>query len=656
MRAKWLPLIALLLAFAARAQEPVAPTEASAGSPRGAYLGPYNVLQSFEAGDRFVSVAGNEDSYRSQVNYGNGLRLLNSSLALYSKDGKNRWLDRLTINAQGLGNDPYEAARLHAESHWYDYDLRWRLSDYFNPGIGFAENLHARDTQRRSQDHDIVIFPRGRFRIIGGYSRYTQAGAALTTNALQGFIDTPLFQDIHRLDNEYRLGFEWVSEGTRISVLRSWERYGEISPASNIAPGEGVRAADANAFLSGEPYHASTAGWRLVAAHEFGKRVSLNGRLTYAGTRGRVYLDESLYGTPAPGQPIYQVAVAGNATRPVTTAALNVILTPIERLTVTNQISYDQTRMSGNSVYGEFNNSTLAFQQLDFQFLGLRRMGDQTDAVFRFSPWLDVTGGYHVNTRVIRSVRSPLPDGTQQTERDEQSNTQHAGIAGLRFHFAKRISLLLDAEKGTNDNPVYPISDKRYHALNGRLQYKTKTLRLAASLRDSYNSNQTELSAFSARARVATAEASWTPREWISVDAAYSKLHLATAGGLAYFINETLITANSSFYLSNLHSGNIWLRLNAGKYATIRLGYSRVQDAGDGRRLPGVGIGPDNGAFTTAQTFPLTYYSPQLQLSAPFGTRLRWNVGWQMYSYSEVFAPIRNYRAQTGYTSLIWSF
>jgi hypothetical protein len=279
--------------------------------------------------------------------------------------------------------------------------------------------------------------------------------------------------------------------------------------------------------------------------------------------------------------------------------------------------------MSGNSVYGELNNSTLAFQQVDFQLLALRRVGNQTDAVFRLLPWLDVTGGYHVGTRTFQSVRSPLPDGTQQTERSEQSNTQNAGIAGLRLRFAKRISLLLDAEKGTNDNPVYPIGDKSYHALNGRLQYKSRTLLLAVSLRDSYNINQAALSAFSARGRVVSAEASWTPREWFSVDGAYSKLHTATAGGLAYFIDENLATGNASLYLSNLHSGNLWLRLNAGKYATVRLGYSHVQDASDGRQAANAG----SGAFVEAQTFPLTYSSPQFQLSVPLGTRIRWNAG-----------------------------
>ena len=651
-----LPITALLLGSIAFAQEPVAPTEASTGSPRGANLGPYNLLQSFEAGDRFLSVTGNEDAYRSQINYGDGLRLLSTSFAIFSKDGNSRWLDRLTVNTQGLGNDPYESARLRAESKWYDYDLRWRQSDYFNPGIGFAQDLHALDTRRTTQDHDIVILPRGRFRIIGGYSRLTQTGDALTTNYNQGFTDTPLFQNVQRLDNEYRLGFEWVSEGTRISILRSWERYSEISPVSNIAPGASAPADGANAFQYNEPYRGTTTGWRLLAIREFGKRLNLNGRLTYAATRGRVDLDESLYGTPALSQPVYQVAVAGNATRPVTTAALNVIFTPVERLTITNQISYDQTRMSGNSVYGELSNSTLAFQEVDFQLLALRRVGDQTEVLYRLLPWLDVTGGYHVDTRTFQSVRSPLPDGTQQTERDEQSNTQQAGIAGLRLRFMKRISLLLDAEKGANNNPVYPIGDKSYHALNGRLQYKSKALLLAVSLRDNYNINQAALSAFSARGRVVSAEASWTPREWFSLDAAYSKPHTATAGGLVYFIDGNLVTGNASLYISNLHSGNLWLRFNAGKYATLRLGYSHVQDTGDGRQVANAGSNPDNSAFIAAQTFPLTYSSPQFQLSVPLGTRLRWNAGWQMYRYGEVFAAIRNYHAQTGYTSLKWSF
>lgn len=655
MKSRLILLAAFLLA-PVFCQEPVAPTEATTGSPRGATVGPYNVMQSFELGDRFHSIEGSEDAYRSHINYGNGLRLLSSSFAVFSKDGKNRWLDRLTINTQGLGNDPYESARLHAENRWYDYDLRWRQSDYFNPGIGFARDLHARDTRRTTQDHDLVIFPRAQFRILGGYSRFVQTGAALTTNFSQGFSNTPLFQNVHRLDNEYRLGFEWVAEGTRISILRSWENYSESAPASNIPPGATTPDNGASAFTSSEPYHAKTPGWRLLAIHEFGQKFSVNGRFAYSGTRGRVNLDESLFGTPTLSQPIYQVAVSGNATRPVTTAALNLILTPFDKLTVTNQTSFDQTRMNGNGVYGELNNSTLAFQQIDFQFISIRRTGNQTDALFHPYRWLDVTGGYHVSTRIIRSAQSTTIDGAPEVERSEQSNTQHAGMAGLRFRFAKRFSLQLGAEKGTNDNPVYAVSDKSYHALNGRLQYKSKTLLLAVSMHDSYNFNSDALSTFSARGRVASAEASWSPREWISVDATYSKLHTGTTGGIAYFIDNSLVSGNASVYISNIHSGNLWLRLSAGKYATLRLGYSRVQDVGDGRARPDLGVGSNVGVFTAAQTFPLTYYSPQLQLSVPLGTRFRWNAGWQIYHYGEQFASIRNYRAQTGFTSVMWSF
>ena len=41
------------------------------------------------------------------------------------------------------------------------------------------------------------------------------------------------------------------------------------------------------------------------------------------------------------------------------------------------------------------------------------------------------------------------------------------------------------------------------------------------------------------------------------------------------------------------------------------------------------------------------------------GPKLRWNAGWQYYHYRQDFALvsiIQNYHANTGYTSLQWSF
>jgi hypothetical protein len=59
------------------------------------------------------------------------------------------------------------------------------------------------------------------------------------------------------------------------------------------------------------------------------------------------------------------------------------------------------------------------------------------------------------------------------------------------------------------------------------------------------------------------------------------------------------------------------------------------------------------------QTFPLTYHSPLARVSIRITPKIRWNAGWQFYRYREEFGVIgylQNYRANTGYTSVLWSF
>ena len=53
------------------------------------------------------------------------------------------------------------------------------------------------------------------------------------------------------------------------------------------------------------------------------------------------------------------------------------------------------------------------------------------------------------------------------------------------------------------------------------------------------------------------------------------------------------------------------------------------------------------------------YQTPLAHLSVRISERLRWNAGYQYYGYHEEFgvlSAIQNYRAHTGYTSLLWAF
>jgi hypothetical protein len=126
---------------------------------------------------------------------------------------------------------------------------------------------------------------------------------------------------------------------------------------------------------------------------------------------------------------------------------------------------------------------------------------------------------------------------------------------------------------------------------------------------------------------------------------------------LAFFANSEFIEGDRSYYISNIHTGNLGLRFNLQNRASLYVGYSHVQDVGDGRSNPfGAQIGSSLPAFQAAQTFPLSFVSPSARLSIRLTEKLRWNVGYQHYGYHEEFYSTNGYRAHTGYTSLLWSF
>src|SRR3954466_15330336 len=92
--------IAVSIAANGLAQQTVAPTNAPLGTPRGENVGDYNVTNSFETGYRFHTVGGNEGKYRSDVNFGNGIRLLSGNVTVNSKDGHGKYFDELLLSTQ----------------------------------------------------------------------------------------------------------------------------------------------------------------------------------------------------------------------------------------------------------------------------------------------------------------------------------------------------------------------------------------------------------------------------------------------------------------------------------------------------------------------------------------------------------------------------
>ncbi len=653
-------ILILTFSAAAWAQQTVAPTPAPVGPARGENSGGYNILNSFETGWRFRVLNGDEGRYRSNVNYGNGVRLLASGLRVNSRDGHGRLFDELSIQTLGLGNDPYEYASLRLEKNrLYRYDLAWRLLDYYNPALPAAQGLHLMDTRRTLQDHDFTLFPQSPVKLFVGYSRNRQSGPALSTEFFPPVNAAfPLASDIRRLQNEYRFGGELNLFGARVTILRGWSNFSENTAFEN-AGGQTRQSRT-------EPYRGSSPYWRLNLHKEAASWAAV-ARYSHASADRRFFFDELTSGTAFGSAVSRQTLISGTARRPAGTGSLALSFFPVRDVTVTNTTSFYNTRMDGDNFFTEVFNQTGAFTTLNFQLLGIRTIANLTDAGIRFAPWISAYGGYHYSTRRIRSTEQVRAVGApEDTVRAEQDNTLHSGLFGLRFTPGRGLAANIDAEVGRADRPFYPISERRYHLLGGRVQYRARNVTLSAQASSNYKTSSVTLSEHSSRARNYMLDASWAPRDWFSFDAGYSKQHLDTLSGIAYFANFQL-TPDHSFYISNLHTAYLTTRFAIRSRADLSIGYTRVQDTGDGRDRPDAASRPAALApFSVAQTYPVTYETPLARLSVRMHEKLRFNVGWQFYHFDEKWlsafaaglAPnfAQRYSAHVGYTSVLWSF
>ncbi len=658
----------LLIPALALAQDTVAPTTGERTlPPRGENSGNYNVVQSWEFGYRFATVGGNEGKYRSDVNYGNGVRLLSSSLTMNSRDGHGNYFDDLSLTTQGLGNDPYQAVTFRiGKNRLYRYEALWRSNDYFNPGLTVAEGQHLEDTTYQWQDHDLTIFPENAFRLRAGYSRTVQNGPALTTT--QEFDSEggvfPLFRDTREEFNEYRVGADVVLKSFHLSVLRRWEFFKDDT-TDNLTISEQNNATTLNGFTRSQPYRGNTPGWLVNLGGEY-KWVVVNGRFTYAGGRGEFVHNENALGVDHFGNAQnIQTIVTGNGDRPVISGDFNFTLFPSSRLSLTNNTSVSNTRMIGNNSYEQFDNATSTAQMLNFQFLGVLLITNSTDLRYRFSPKLDAFVGFRYSDRQIRSVENEAVSGNPfQGISAEQSNQVKAGVAGVSWTPIANLRVHLETEIGRNTNPFTPISLRNYHVIRSRVEYRKRIYSLGGGYQESYNNNSILITAYSSHSRTYTANGSWAAKRWLSVDASYSKLHLDTAGGIAYFAGSPTVTNGASIYISNIHAANLGLRFPVTSHADLYVGYNITKDTGDGRPssvLPTATqqTNPAGQLFYSVQTFPLTYQTPLVRLSVKVTSKIRYNIGYQYYGYHEEFGLFsfdQNYRAHTGYTSLLWSF
>ena len=146
-------------------------------------LGGYNVTSTTEIGWRWRDLEGNENKYRSDLNYKQGLRSFDTNLLLESDSGKGKYFDSLLFSNSGWGSDPQGSTRLNVEKTGvYRFNANVRQISYFNNLSNHALGEHTSNTKNTMGDFDIAFRPENeKFRVNFGYSFSDFAGPGVYT-------------------------------------------------------------------------------------------------------------------------------------------------------------------------------------------------------------------------------------------------------------------------------------------------------------------------------------------------------------------------------------------------------------------------------------------------------------------------------------------
>ncbi len=670
-RTAFLAFLALWAAAAALGQPVVTPTPDRPSDFESA--GGYTVSNSFETGYRFAAIGGNEDVYRANVNYGNGLRLFEGELRIDSEDGRGRLVDEFSFNTRGAPTDPYQSSVVRAAKHGvYRYDMRLRATDYHNQLPALWSGERGLRTERTWQSHDLTLFPGKAVEILLGYGRnkrsgpgFSSAGIPDAVGAFQSDNFLRFETDLRQVNNQYRGGVNVRAFGLALTAMQSFDNYKEDThyrDASALPLAlDNVQAV--TALRRDEPIHGNTPVTQIALRSEKDRRIGFHGRFAYASGERNSTLsaDTTAFDPEQQISTLRQTFVFGQASRKQGTGDFTVTLLPSARWTVTNTTAVNNTRIEGGADFLEV--SQFANQFLRFESLGIRHITNATEANFRPVKRLSLYGAYRFSTRRT-STRDAIefPEFGFENELVEIDNNVHAGAAGLRWLPAKGLRVSVDLETGRADQPLTPVSEKEFHNERLRVQWRKNGFAAAAYFKNEINTNPAELVDYSSDGRSGGFQVSWAdPDARWTFDGGYAWIHLDTSAGIFNLFEPG--QAARTFYTSNLHTANFGARLALHDRATLYLGYSLAKDTGDGAdRLSaaeGVEANYPNFGFDGANffvAFPLTYQTPQGRLSIVVSEKLSWNFGWQYYSYGERFTGVQGYRAHVGYSSFRWSF
>jgi hypothetical protein len=663
-------LLALILIVPAWAQQPDQPakpdgqaaaapasteqkTESPAPAPTEDWL-----TGSVDFGYRWVTDAGNFQSYRSVVNLGQGPKLTGLDFTIV--DPRKRLFDRLDARAYGWGGDPYSTAHVDARKLGiYDFSFDYRNIAYFDAVPSYSNPLapagfdeQAFDTHRRSTNLSLDLRPGKLIVPYLAFDRNSGYGHGIDTwvqDSNDEFAVPTLLRDS---TNNYRAGVRIECQCLHVTLEVGGTTFKDDDQSSY----SGTNYGDNPVPLLGQTLvltslqqaygiRGSSIYTKALATASPFPWLNLYGQFLFSEPRIDVHYTDSATGNFAMLSELLfysgQMDLGtGAANQPHTSGNAGFELRPFRRLRIIESWMTDRYHDAASpmippttTVVGSLSPLlTLGFLDTPPNYTQVVNYNQQqTDVLFDLTSKLTLRGGYRYvwgDATVLAGQfgeTGPLASGQL---------SRNVGLAGLTFRPSQKLSVNLDYEGASSDRIYFRTSLNDYYKIRARARYQLATsLMLQANFQVLNNQNPNASIQYNFESRDNSLAVYWTPAggKRISVMGEYDR---------------------STFSSSIDYLGLFYSPAVSSDRENAHIASSAIDIA-----LPGyAGLTPKLTAggslFISSGTRPSRYYQPLMRLSLPLWKRVSWNSEWKYYGYGEQFYMYEGFRAHVFMTGL----
>ncbi|MFB3829242.1 MAG: hypothetical protein ACE15B_20915 [Bryobacteraceae bacterium] len=649
-------LIAALMAVPLLAQEAAKPAEeaksaeqakpAETSKPEEKPAGEPGFSGTVDFGYRFTGIAGNENVYRSVVDYDEGPRLFGADFTINS--ASRRLFDRIDARTFGWGGDPHTGAYVSARKlNAYDFRADYRSIAYYsflpsfaNPfrDLGIAATERAFDTRRRFSDISLDLFPGKRIVPYVAFGRNSWFGRGITT-FVAGGNEYPVLNEPRSELSDFRAGVRFEMNRWHLTLEQGGTTFRDDQTVSTSDRNLGNRTTPflrqtlaLNNVREAYGVRGDSIYTRIMAGASPFPWMNLFGQFLFSQPKTETRFDLSAAGNFVLMSPLlfYNTQsdlFTGSAKMPHSSGNAGAEIRVHRRLRVTESWLTDRLHNASTALLAE----TLllsggAARPLTPLFqpgrLVMNYNHQEVNLLFDLTSRITLRGGH----RYVWGNAGAPPSGlTPGGEIGEMK--RHVALAGGGFR-TRLFSVHADFEGASSGRAYFrtSLADYRRGRVRGTFQPWT-SLGFSANLSVLSNHNPAAGSRYDYLWRENTVTATWTPNaaKRFSVLAEYSRYTMRS--DIDYLEPETLTPARS-LYRENAHT------------ATTLVDFSLPQYGGQTGKLTVGGS-----LFSSGGSRPTRFYQPQARVALPLMPHVAWTMEWRYYGFGEQFYRFEGFRS-----------